>query len=212
MRSRGVSRRASATNSRVVGAGNEAISEDLNIALALAVALFLLWAAPSAANWFASGRYRSGWMLSARDAGAPSMLRTASTRRREGGIGEKSDAKAREAVVEIVERRLPLRVDPVGKVGATLRGWYNRVLLPEAPLFGLTWGQVAVCLAYEAIVVFCLFYKCLDHKSNPRRSGDICMASLPAIFLLASKNSLLSLIGKGYEKVRGVQTRSSLPI
>lgn len=78
----------------------------------------------------------------------------------------------------------------------------NRTLLVPSPLCGLTWGQVVVCVLYELLFVFVLFYRCIDHRTNWRRSADVGLAQLPAVFILATKNNALSLLGKGYEKVR----------
>ncbi|BGP38859.1 hypothetical protein JCM10449v2_002797 [Rhodotorula kratochvilovae] len=175
---------------------NEIAMQNFNIALGFGAALLLLACAPAAAAWFANGRYRSGWLLSGGGYAASSVEAGAEKKRGEKGEkGEKFD------VVDIVERPLPLRIAPTTSFFAATRTLYNRTLLPTSPFFGLTWGQVLICVLYEGLVAFCLFYCCLDHRTNWRRSADVSIAQLPAVFILATKNNALSLLGKGYEKL-----------
>ncbi|GAA5914295.1 hypothetical protein JCM8208_006304 [Rhodotorula glutinis] len=175
---------------------NETVRQDYIIVLGFAAALLLLACAPAAATWFANGRYTSGWMLRR----GTSPLGPAHLASREKGetSGEKSE---KFSTVEVVERPLPLRITPASAFFASTRTIYNRTLLLNSPLFGLTWGQVVVCILYELLFVFALFYRCLDHRANWRRSADVALAQLPAVFILATKNNALSLLGKGYEKL-----------
>ncbi|GAA6052042.1 hypothetical protein JCM3770_002336 [Rhodotorula araucariae] len=177
---------------------NAVAMQNLNIALGFGVVLFLLACAPAAAAWFANGRYRSGWIL--RSGGSAATGAEAGTQQTHGMKSEKDHGEKFDAV-DIVERPLPLRIVPVNGFLASARTLYNRTLLPTSPIFGLTWGQVLVCILYEAVIVFCLFYRCLDHRSNWRRSADVSLAQLPAVFVLTTKNNALSLLGKGYEKL-----------
>lgn len=98
---------------------------------------------------------------------------------------------------------------------------YNRALLPMVPVLDLTVGQVLVCLAYEALVVLFMFLNAGDISVNYARPGLISfvgprfgpgrewrtltqenrVAQIPAVYLLATKNSIVSVVGKGYEKL-----------
>ncbi|GAA5945750.1 hypothetical protein JCM10213_002709 [Rhodosporidiobolus nylandii] len=182
---------------------SQAVSEDLNIALALGVALLLVLFAPLAANWVANNRFTSGWRLRSvptftfgAGAGVDKVeLKEASAFGHDEKTGEKL------TTVQITDRPLPLRIAPVSSFFARARTVYNRTLLPTSPFFSLTWGQVAVCVIYEGVVAFCLFYRAADQRTNWKRSGCVSVAQLPALFLLATKNNLLSSLGKGYEKL-----------
>ncbi|GAA5944066.1 hypothetical protein JCM3775_003890 [Rhodotorula graminis] len=174
---------------------NDAVRQDFNIVLGFAAALALLACAPAAASWFANGRYASGWMLR-RGSSTASEVHVGS---REKESGDKGGEKF--STVEVVERPLPVKITPTSALFASTRTIYNRTLLLTSPLFGLTWGQVVVCLLYELLFTFVLFYHCLDHRTNWRRSAGVALAQLPAVFILATKNNALSLLGKGYEKL-----------
>ncbi|GAA5855222.1 hypothetical protein JCM9279_007510 [Rhodotorula babjevae] len=175
---------------------NEVVRQDYNIALGFAAALVLLTCAPAAASWFANGRSTSGWILRRGDAAS-----SGSDLSRVHERGEKGKKSDKFSVVEVVERPLPLKITPTPVVFASTRTVYNRTLLIQSPFFGLTWGQVVVCVFYELLFAWCLFYRCLDHRTNWRRSADVALAQLPAVFILATKNNALSLLGKGYEKL-----------
>ncbi|TNY24614.1 hypothetical protein DMC30DRAFT_114561 [Rhodotorula diobovata] len=176
---------------------NEAVTQDFNIALGLAVALLLLACAPAAASWFANGRYASGWILR-RGKGIVTGTANVHDKKRTEKTREKSE---KFSTVDIVERPLPLKLAPTSAFFAATRTLCNRTLLVPSPLCGLTWGQVVVCVLYELLFVFVLFYRCIDHRTNWRRSADVGLAQLPAVFILATKNNALSLLGKGYEKL-----------
>ncbi|GAA5900268.1 hypothetical protein JCM6882_002293 [Rhodosporidiobolus microsporus] len=185
------------------------VSEDLNIALALGVALLFLVFAPLAATWVANNRFSTGWFLSSVPVPIPPPSSPEDEKRGQkgkaaaAGSSYPNEKKGKSAfdVVPIIDRPLPLRIAPVSALFAHIRTLYNRTLLPTSFLFGLTWGQVCVCLVYEAVVMFCLFYKATDQQTDWKRSGAVSTAQLPAVFLFATKNNALSIIGKGYEKL-----------
>ncbi|GAA5837137.1 hypothetical protein JCM11251_005264 [Rhodosporidiobolus azoricus] len=179
------------------------VSEDLNIALALGVALLFLCIAPLAATWVANNRFSSGWFLRSIPVSQASYEAEQEKAAQTQEANAKKDNKEKSVfnVVDISDRPLPLRITPVSSFFAHFRTFYNRTLLPTSPLFGLTWGQVLVALIYEAVVLFCLFYRATDQRRDPKRSGAIATAQLPAVFLFATKNNVLSVVGKGYEKL-----------
>ncbi|BGP69264.1 hypothetical protein NBRC10513v2_002607 [Rhodotorula toruloides] len=178
-----------------VSAWNAAIARDFQYAFGLAVVLFLLFVTPLIAGWAANGRWRSGWMMRTSAAEkAPSVAVN------EKG-GERSEKVKDAVVMDVFDRPALLKIVPTSVFVAHLRTLYNRILLRPFPLFHLTFGQIALCVVYEAVVVFCLFFKCLDHLSNFNRTAAVCVAQLPALFLFASKNSALAVLGKGYEKM-----------
>ncbi|GAA5888537.1 hypothetical protein JCM5296_001063 [Sporobolomyces johnsonii] len=195
---------AKAQAATVMANWNQYVGQDLNIVLALCVALVLFATAPLAASWFANGRYRSGWVLRSGSASpiTVTLVRGDSKGSSKSGWSEKDkgDAKLEQAYT-ISDRPLPLRIQPVNAIYACFRTLYNKLLLPTSPFFGLTVGQVLVCLGYEAVVLVFMFYRCLDHKTDWKRTGVISVAQLPALFLFATKNSLLTCLGKGYEKL-----------
>jgi ferric-chelate reductase len=64
---------------------------------------------------------------------------------------------------------------------------------------------VVVLVAYLALLIICSIHNVPLHE-NANRPGFIALAQLPPLFLLATKNSLLSLLlfpggGKGYESL-----------
>ncbi|BGO90507.1 hypothetical protein NBRC10512_006715 [Rhodotorula toruloides] len=178
-----------------VSAWNAAIARDFQYAFGLAVVVFLLFVTPLIAGWAANGRWKSGWMLrsSAAEKDAPVAVNEK---------GEKGTEKVRDAVVmDVFDRPALLQVVPTSALTAYLRTLYNRILLRPFPIFHLTLGQIALCIVYGAVVVFCLFFECLDHLSNFNRTAAVGVGQLPALFLFASKNSALSALGQGYEKM-----------
>ncbi|GAA5986910.1 hypothetical protein JCM11641_006589 [Rhodosporidiobolus odoratus] len=182
------------------------MSEDLNIAVAAGVALFLLFVAPLAASYVANNRLSSGWFLcsgsGALDTAVEKVdLKKSTSVSNSPSVKGKTSEKPAAQVVEISDRPLPLRIVPVSAFFAIFRTLYNRTLLPTSFLFNLTWGQVLLCLIYESIVMFCLFFHATDPRLNWKRSGAIAVAQMPALFTFATKNSLLSILGKGYEKI-----------
>lgn len=92
--------------------------------------------------------------------------------------------------------------------------------MPSVPYIDLTIGQLFILAGsfftpkcrglsvdtspqmYSALVLFVAFYKFGSMDSDPVRFGHLAIAQLPAISLLAMKNSPLALVfGKGYEKL-----------
>ncbi|CAA7261337.1 unnamed protein product [Cyclocybe aegerita] len=71
------------------------------------------------------------------------------------------------------------------------------------PGIGLNLGQIIIVAAYLLTVVLCIVLKA-PLISNSNRAGFLALAQLTPIFLLATKNSILSLLlgpGRGYEKL-----------
>ncbi|GAA5861446.1 hypothetical protein JCM8547_006130 [Rhodosporidiobolus lusitaniae] len=183
---------------------SDAVSADLQIAFALGVALFLLFVAPLAAGYVANGRLSGVWWL--RSTG----LRQSRSAVEEVDLGKKQDKGVHHddekntkfsSVALTLPPPRPLRIAPVSSLAAHLRTLYNQFLLPTSPFFSLTYGQLLISLVYIAIFVFCLFYKATDQKTDWKRSGAVSVAGLPALFVLATKNNVLSMLGKGYEKL-----------
>ncbi|BGP23647.1 hypothetical protein JCM10295v2_002548 [Rhodotorula toruloides] len=190
---------ASATAARGGGGsshGNTAVARDFQSAFGLAVVVYLLFVTPLIAGWAANGRWKGGWILC-----------SSATRKVPAVAAGEKDGKTKTekvegaVVMDVFDRPAPLRVIPASAVTAHLRTLHNRVLVRPFPLFHLTLGQTALCIIYEAVVVFCLFFHCLDHLSNFNRTAAVSVAQLPALFLFAGKNSALSILGKSYEKM-----------
>ncbi|GAA6034442.1 hypothetical protein JCM8097_002727 [Rhodosporidiobolus ruineniae] len=193
---------AAAAKKADMAAWSDNVSQDLNLAFAGCFLLFLLAVSPLIASWVANGRHARGWFLRSNPVATEMPVHAVDLKKgatEDGGKAEKEKSLAR--VVSISGCPLPLRTVPSTYLSTHLRTLYNRFLLPSSPLFGLTYGQLLVCLIYEAVVLFCLFYRATDQKADFKRSGAISVAQLPWVFLLASKNSALSVLGKGYEKL-----------
>ena len=64
-------------------------------------------------------------------------------------------------------------------------------------------SPVAVILAYLILTLLCITMHA-PLVDNPNRAGFLALAQLPVVFLLGTKNSILSLLlgpGHGYEKL-----------
>ncbi|GAA5881386.1 hypothetical protein JCM3774_002542 [Rhodotorula dairenensis] len=83
----------------------------------------------------------------------------------------------------------------------TLGTVYNKFLLRPVPFSYWTFGQVLSGLLYTGVFMFCLLCHTSSIRENWRRAGCIAVAQLPWLFLFATKNNLLWLIGTSYEKV-----------
>lgn len=86
----------------------------------------------------------------------------------------------------------------------SLRTAYNKLFLRPLPFSNYIYGQAILLFGYIAVFLFCLLFDTPRLRSNWRRPGCIAAAQLPWLFLFATKNNLLALIGMGYEKVRCV--------
>ncbi|THH04361.1 hypothetical protein EW145_g5574 [Phellinidium pouzarii] len=72
-----------------------------------------------------------------------------------------------------------------------------------APGLGLDLGQIILVVAYFVTLLLCITIQS-ELVDNPNRAGFMAIAQLPVIFLLATKNSPLSLLlgaGHGWEKL-----------
>jgi hypothetical protein len=182
------SRSASRSSPLSTHTGNNAVSEDFTIAIAVAFLVFLLAVAPLAANYLANSRSSGGFFLRSKVVVDPScssdvvkvdLSQTSSTSTEEKKQGLKDSA-----TVTIFDRPPLLRITPSTAFFAHSRTLYNRFFLPTSFLFSLTWGQVAVALVYEVIFVFCLFFQAGDMKENWKRPGAVCVAQVPVRSLL----------------------------
>ncbi|KAL8292140.1 hypothetical protein RQP46_001606 [Phenoliferia psychrophenolica] len=74
-------------------------------------------------------------------------------------------------------------------------------MLPRVPILGATVGQLLVVLIYQAVVnvYFLVLNPALPY--NYKRPSYLAIAQLPFVFALATKNSILSVLGKGPEKL-----------
>lgn len=93
------------------------------------------------------------------------------------------------------------RVNEANDFLSRLQYLYNLLLLRPVPYTNLTYGQVVTCVLYQSLVITALFISGGNPMDNYRRAGFIAAGQLPPVFLLATKNSLASVIGKSYEKV-----------
>lgn len=178
---------AAALAKQVVAAYNSLYANDFNLAMLLGVAAFFLAIAPVLATWFSTGRFTQGWFLGGKKRGKPEE---------EWGI-----SRGMHRVVSMEGVVIPASIKVVSGWYANWRWTYNKVLLPSVPVFNLTVGQVLVCVGYEALVLLFLFIQSGSFVTNYKRPGYISVAQIPAVFLLATKNSLVSILGKGYEKL-----------
>ncbi|KAF7980532.1 hypothetical protein HWV62_37663 [Athelia sp. TMB] len=77
------------------------------------------------------------------------------------------------------------------------------VRLWSLPGLELNAGQIAVIIAYLILTLLCITMHA-PLVDNPNRAGFLALAQLPVVFLLGTKNSILSLLlgpGHGYEKL-----------
>ncbi|KAF8527870.1 iron reductase [Hysterangium stoloniferum] len=71
----------------------------------------------------------------------------------------------------------------------------------KIPYVNLDLGQLAILSGYIATILICITLKS-PLMESPNRAGFLAIAQLPAIFLFATKNGILSvLLGRGYEKL-----------
>ncbi|KAL8292851.1 hypothetical protein RQP46_000545 [Phenoliferia psychrophenolica] len=96
---------------------------------------------------------------------------------------------------------IPFSIKAVSGLYANWCWFYNKCLLPSVPVFNLTVGQVFVCLGYQTIVLVFMFLNAGNLETNYKRPGYIAVAQIPPVFLLAAKNTPVSIVGKGYEKL-----------
>ncbi|GAA5913972.1 ferric reductase family protein [Sporobolomyces salmoneus] len=179
---------------------NDASAKNFNLLIGFALLLVFLATLPRWIDFFSEGRgKKSGWRLS--NGAAPSTF--------DKGQGEQSEKEDHnDSKIEIREKRR-CEIKPVGAVTARVRTFRTMYLLRSVPLpfsllSHLSIGQILICFAYQAMVLFSLFHHCHDHSTNWKRTGYIALAQLPAIFLVATKNTLTLLIGTSYEKLRQV--------
>lgn len=83
----------------------------------------------------------------------------------------------------------------------SLRTLYNRLLLRPCPYSSYTYAQALVGTSHCGIVLLCLLVDSPPLRTNWRRAGCIAVVQVPWVFLFATKNTLLELVGMGYEKV-----------
>lgn len=99
----------------------------------------------------------------------------------------------------------------------SLRTLYNRLLLRPCPYSSYTYAQALVGSLYCGVVLLCLLVDSPPLRTNWRRAGCIAVAQVPWVFLFATKNTLLELVGMGYEKAsaqalsRRVRDRADMP-
>ncbi|GAA5839445.1 hypothetical protein JCM5353_008703 [Sporobolomyces roseus] len=179
---------------------NDISAKNLNLLVGCLLLLGFLASLPRWIDFFAARGKGFGWSLTTV---ARSTTTQVSNHLDEKEYSEKKqDVKIK--VKQSCRARLP-GVVPTGAFTLRLRTFQSSYLirplaLPFSVLSHLSLGKVLVCLVYQAIVIFCLFYHCTDHKTNWRRSGYIAVAQLPAVFLAASKNGIGFLLGSSYEK------------
>ncbi|KAH8923335.1 hypothetical protein BT69DRAFT_1333932 [Atractiella rhizophila] len=98
------------------------------------------------------------------------------------------------------------RAEPLSERSLFLhaRYLYNATLLRDIPYLNITIGQACVCAVYAGFIVWGLLanggFEQLKQES-PKRYGVVSVAQLPFVILFASKNTVASFIGKGYEKL-----------
>lgn len=185
-----------------------------NVLLALAIVLYTLVRARIIFRSIVNHRITRGWYLRSTPASS------------NGSISSTALPK--------VERSQPRPARRTPRLEAHLRGWYNAYLLPTVPFLDLTVGQCVVLVVYLACVFAATFAQANEQAKNPVRSGRIAyvllcreaesdeiteclthcfdnrVAQMPVLFLLATKNNLLSVVvGKSYVKLNFVH-RSTL--
>ncbi|KAI5117821.1 hypothetical protein M0805_004951 [Coniferiporia weirii] len=97
-----------------------------------------------------------------------------------------------------VTRKDRLTVKLVGLVSAV-----RSLALLSVPQMGLDLGQIVLVIAYYVTLLLCITMHS-ELVDNPNRAGFMAIAQLPVVFLLATKNSPLSLLlgaGHGWEKL-----------
>ncbi|KAL8276777.1 hypothetical protein RQP46_010833 [Phenoliferia psychrophenolica] len=166
---------------------NQIYANDLALALLLCLALFFLSAAPSMSVWFSTGRFTQGWVLGGR--------------KKERVEDEWSVKRGMHRVVSMQGVVVPAAINVVSAWFAHSRWAFNRFFLPMVPVLDLTVGQVLVCATYQVLVFVFLLLNSGPLEANYLRPGYISVAQIPAVYLLATKNSVLSVIGKSYEKL-----------
>ena len=184
-----------------------------NVLLALAIVLYALVRARIVFRSIVNHRITRGWYLRSKPASTDGSIRSPV------------------ATLPKTERSQPRPARRTPRVEAHLRGWYNAYLLPTVPFLDLTVGQCVVLVVYLACVFAATFAQANEQAKNPVRSGRIAyvlpalsqmghvskilqclthylndrVAQMPALFLLATKNNLLSVIvGKSYVKLNFV--------
>lgn len=164
----------------------------VDFALLIGVSIFFLFAAPSIGSWIASGKFTRGWWLSGRTR----------VEQKEDSFASSLSKNGLQRVGSI-ESRPPRKVRIVGAAYANWTYWSNR-LLPNFPFpyMSLTIGQTLVALGYIVLVVLAVaLHAQMPLTDNYNLPAMVAVAQLPAVILLASKNSLIGVIGKAYERL-----------
>lgn len=157
----------------------------LPLFLALLFIAYFLFVSPLVGPWIASGRYAQGWFLGGK---------------RTSEVDDDWGTAVRR-VESIQPTRVPLKIKVVSSAYANWRWIYNKALLPRVPLVGFTVGQLLVVVVYQVVTnLFLLVYN-LVLPENFRRPAFLAVSQLPCVFALATKNNILSIIGKGSEKL-----------
>ncbi|KAA1138061.1 hypothetical protein PGTUg99_027322 [Puccinia graminis f. sp. tritici] len=148
------------------------------------IILALLVASPLIFRHIKTGRYKRGWFLTKNKA-TPTNLATISI------------------IAQTVNRSPDV---PIGQQNTTLqvkfRQIYAMFLLKTIPWIQLTTGRFVLLFVILHGFLFGLIYKnTTEPLGNFKRPGWIAAIFLPLQFLLAMKNSPISLIGKSYERV-----------
>lgn len=94
----------------------------------------------------------------------------------------------------------------------SLRTAYSKLFLRPLPFSSYVYGQALILVGYVAVFLFCLLFDTSSPRTNWRRPGCIAAAQLPWLFLFATKNNLLALVGMGYEKVPRDRTGCGFPL
>lgn len=156
---------------------NQTWPYSLILMLLVALVVYLVAISPILARYLVLFQWKKGWFL---------QSTPASTTTRE---------------ITALPYPRPVRHQP--PLTAFLRGGYNRILLPTVPFINLTIGQVLVLVVYLGCVVAATASQ-TGHlqQIDMVRSGRIAVAQLPVLFVLATKNNILSAFcGKSYAKL-----------
>lgn len=182
-----------------------------DVTLLFVVALFVLFALPRmvarfmrASEWFAGCFFRSleitreGPFTNFKGASGYSFSEKTGSGRAESTYSTSSDAHSINMAVGVGAPTNPPVYVPA---------WST--VLPVAARFlsikirpGYSLGQVALMMGYFAAVAYASLFD-VDLFTSPARLGFVAVSQMPVIYILATKNNILStLLGIGYEKVR----------
>ncbi|PLW57695.1 hypothetical protein PCANC_01354 [Puccinia coronata f. sp. avenae] len=148
------------------------------------IVLALLVASPLIFRHLKTGRFKRGWFLAKNQA-----------------------APANPATVSIISQSVNRSSDvPVGHKSTALqvrfRQLYAMIFLKTIPGIQTTTGRLFFIAIFLHVLIFGLLYKNISNPlENFWRPGWVAAIFLPVQFLLAMKNSPISLIGKSYERV-----------